>query len=87
MANEAIEGKQCTIYWCFNDNKTSHMDVRVVKKVISKIKEKFWEMPKTFQDEDDFLDMKLSLNKGKNIAVDMKTHTQKAINTADLFEV
>ena len=34
VANKIINGKQCTILWCVDDNKVSHIDDKVVTDVI-----------------------------------------------------
>ena len=44
VVNCMIDGKQCTICLYVNDTKISHMDPKVVDRVIAKIKEKFGKM-------------------------------------------
>jgi hypothetical protein len=43
-ANKLVDGKQCTIHWCIDDNDTSHVDPQVVTDVVEKIEERFGKM-------------------------------------------
>jgi hypothetical protein len=47
VANKTINGKQCTVAWFVDDNKISHVDVRVVSKIIKKIESRFGKMTVT----------------------------------------
>ena len=73
-----IDGKQCTICWYVDDNKISHMDMKVVEQVISKIESKFGKMSVTKGNEQDFLGMNIKYRKGK-ITISMKKHILKAM--------
>ena len=44
VANKMIEGSQCTIVWCVNDNKISHVNSQVVDQIIAEIEKKFEKM-------------------------------------------
>ena len=37
VANKMIDGHQCTIAWYVDDNKISHVDEKVVTKVINRL--------------------------------------------------
>ena len=82
VANANIEGKQCTILWYVDDNKISHMDPKVVDKVIKKIESKFGKMKQTRGDKHDFLGMSIHFKKNK-IEISMKKHISKAVDTFD----
>ena len=64
VANTNIEGKQCTVCWYVDDNKISHVDPKVVNKIIETIERKFGNMPQTKGDEHNFLGMNMKF-KGK----------------------
>ena len=78
VANAMIDGKQCTICWYVDDNKISHMDMKVVEDVISKIESKFGKMTVTTGNEQDFLGMNIKYRKGK-VTISMKKHILKAM--------
>ena len=82
VANANIEGKQCTILWYVDDNKISHMDPKVIDKVIKKIESKFGKMKQTRGDKHDFLGMSIHFKKNK-IEISMKKHISKAVDTFD----
>ena len=79
VANATIDGKQCTICWYVDDNKISHMDMKVVEEVIAKIESKFGKMTVTKGSDQDFLGMDIKFRKGK-ITISMKKHILKAIS-------
>jgi hypothetical protein len=80
VTNVNIEGKQCTILWYVDDNKISHVDPKVIDKVIKKIESKFGKMSQTRGDKHDFLGMNIHFKKNK-IKISMKKHILKAIKT------
>ena len=41
VANNNIEGKQCTISWYMDDNKLSHKNPAVISEIINKVKKRF----------------------------------------------
>ena len=82
VANANIDGKQCTILWYVDDNKISHVDPKVVDKVIKEIESKFGKMSQTRGDKHDFLGMNIHFKKNK-IKISMKKHILKAMKTLD----
>jgi hypothetical protein len=80
VANSDIDGKQCTVCWYVDDNKISHVDLKVVESIISKIEDKFGTMTKTYGDVHDFLGMNIKYEGGK-VVISMKKHILKAIDT------
>ena len=80
VANAIIDGKQCTICWYVDDNKISHMDPKVVAKIIEKIETKFGKMSQTHGDEHDFLGMNIKFKENK-FKVDIKKRILKAMDT------
>ena len=57
ISNANIEGKQCTVCWCVDDNKISHVDPKAVDNVIKTIEDKFGKMSQTRGDKHNFLGM------------------------------
>jgi len=80
VANAMIDGKQCTIVWYVDDNKISHVDAKVVDKVIAKIEERYGEMSKTRGKEHEFLGMVLKFSDGK-LEISMEKHIEKALDS------
>ena len=80
IANANIKGEQCKVCWYVDDNKISHVDPKVVDKVIETIEEKFGKMPQTRGDEHNFMGMNTKF-KEKKVNISMKKHIQKAANT------
>ena len=55
VANKIINGKQCTIVWCVDNNKVSHEDPNVVNEVIELMKTNFGDLTVTRGNEHRFL--------------------------------
>ena len=81
VANSNIDGKQCTIVWYVDDNKISHVDPKVVTKIIKQIEAKFGKMSQTRGDEHEFIGMNMKFTKDKKVKIGMKKHVLKAINS------
>ena len=77
-----IERKKCTIVWYVDDNKISHVDPKVIDRIILKIEEKFGKMYQIRRSEHEFLGMNIKF-KNKNVTIKMKKHIQKAISDFD----
>jgi hypothetical protein len=82
VANSIIEGKQCTIVWYVDDNKISHVNPKVIDRIIKQIESKFGKMSKTRGNCHEFLGMNI-LFKNNKVKIDMKKHVLKAINDFD----
>ena len=80
VANAMIDGKQCTVCWYVDDNKISHKDPKVVKKVVTKIEEKFGKMSQTEGDDQEFLGMSIKYTEDGKVKVRMDKHIQKAMD-------
>ena len=80
MANEMIQGKQCTIVWYVDDVKVSHVDPKVVTKIIEEIEESFGDVSAVRGDKHTFLGMNMTFTKDKKIHIKMKEHLQEAID-------
>eukprot|EP00957_Ditylum_brightwellii_P047606 3616093-Ditylum_brightwellii.AAC.1 len=78
VANDMINGKQCTLVWYVDDNKLSYADSKVVDNILEKITEHFGELATTRGDEHTLLGMKLRI-KDKKVEVDMREQLQEAI--------
>ena len=63
MANKIIEGKQCTIVWYVNDNKASHVNRKVIDRLISNTKVHFGDIVITRGKKHSFLGMKTESTK------------------------
>ena len=83
VANQMIQGKQCTITWYVDDNKLSHKDSKVVTEIISKIEERFPGLEITRGRKHDFLGMNMDFKDNGTVAIHMKDHIKEAI---ELFE-
>lgn len=46
VANLGVNGKQCTVCWYVDNNKTSHVDPKVVDSIIRMVEDKFGVMTK-----------------------------------------
>jgi hypothetical protein len=101
VANKTINGKQCTIVWYVDDNKISHVDCRVVTKIIKRIEKRFGKMTVTRGNKHVFLGMHVEYNENSTASIGMEEHLQEAISdfgehieksvtspaTRDLFQV
>ena len=63
-----------------DDNKISHVDPKLVDKVIETIVRRFRKMPQTRGDKHKFLGMNIKF-KDKKVKISMKKHIQKATDT------
>ena len=77
VSNANIKGKQCILCWYMDGNKISHVDPKVVDKVIETIEEKFGKMPQTKGGEHNFMGINIKF-KDKKVKSSMKKHIQKA---------
>ena len=41
FSNKVIEGTQCTIDWCVDDNKLFHKNIEVISDIINEVKKYF----------------------------------------------
>ena len=81
VANKMINGKQCTIAWYVDDNKLSHVDLKVVSMVLSTIKEHFGELVISQGNEHDLLVINIMIDrKNKNVVIEMKDQIQEAFD-------
>ena len=62
VANKDINGKQCTIVWYVDDNKLSHVDEKVVTKIIEDIKVDYDDLVISRGKEHKFLGMNIKFN-------------------------
>ena len=79
VANSNIEGKQCTLIWHVDDIKISHMNINVVKDIISKLEKKFGKMTVNFGPDYDFIGIKMRFLDDKTLEVDMRDYLRDAI--------
>jgi len=63
VANKVINGRQCTVAWCVDDNKLSHVQPEVVTKVLEVIKAHFGELEISRGDEHNLLGMNIVMDR------------------------
>lgn len=82
VANKIINGSQCTICFYVDDNKISHVDVNIIKDVISELEKHFGPMTTTLGDEFNFIGMNICVNRElKTFSIEMKDMIKKAIDS------
>ena len=79
VANKIIEGTQCTIAFYVDDNKISHKNPEVVKKVISELETHFGKLTVESGSKFNFLGMDVNITKDRKIEISMKKQIQEAI--------
>jgi hypothetical protein len=84
VANEVIDGKQCTIAWYVDNNKVSHVKPNVVTAVIEKIEERFGKMTITRGQEHTFLGMGFRFNDNETVTISMKNYILECITKSKL---
>ena len=78
VANNMIYGKQCTIYWYFDNTKISYKDTTVVDKVISKIEDKVWKND-MHGEEHNFVGMDISVKENGTLQILMQEYMKESI--------
>ena len=86
VANNIINGKQCTVVWYVDDNKISHEEPKVVTEVIDLMKKHFGDLTITRGNKHRFLGMNITINQDKSIEIEMKDQLQEAIDMFTLHE-
>jgi hypothetical protein len=76
-ANKIVNGKQCTMAWFVDDNKMSHVDLKVVTEVVEKIEERFGKMTVTRGKKHVFLGMKIHCLDNRTAEIDMSDHMRE----------
>ena len=79
VANKIINGKQCTVGFWVDNNKTSYKDPAVVSDVIKKIESFFGKMVATRGREHDFLGAKLRFRDDRTVAISMVEQCKEGI--------
>ena len=82
MANKTVDGNQLTITWHVDDLKISHLDTKVVTKIIAKLNDKYGkeatgkEVPLTVTRGKihDYLGMILDFSEEGKVKVDMRKY-------------
>jgi hypothetical protein len=78
-ANKAIDGKQCTIVWHVDDDKMSHVDLKVNTEVIERIEERFGKMTVTRGKKHVFLGMEIEHLANGAASADMSEHLREGM--------
>ena len=80
VANCQIKGKECTVAWCVDDNKISHVDDTVVADIIEKFEAKFGKLTVTRGKHHVFLGMDITFNDNDGtVTTLMKEYLKEAI--------
>ena len=79
VANNMIDGSQCTIAFYVDDNKISHKNPAVVKKVIKEIESHFGKMTVDEGKNFNFLGMNITMRDDKKVEIEMKGQIREAI--------
>ena len=83
VANSIIDGKQCTICWYVDDAKISHVDSKVVDKVICQLEDVFGKMTVTRGNQHTFVGMDFELNGDGSVAISMTSYIKEAIDVLE----
>ena len=81
VANKVINDHQCTITWYVDDSKISHVDGKVVSKVIQEIEESFGEMSVKRGKQHTFVGMDFELKDDGSVSISMKDYLIECINS------
>ena len=79
VANKVINGKQCTICWYVDDLKISHVDLRVVNNIITKIEERYGKMTVTRGNKHVYVGMDIEYTQNGEAKICMKDYINEAI--------
>ena len=83
VANKIIDGKQCTIVWYVDDNKLSHVDEKVVTKIIEDIKLDYGDLVISRGKEHKFLGMNIKFNENNTVQIGQKEYIAESIELFD----
>ena len=76
-----INGKQCIILWCTDDNKTLHVDPKVNDAIVEEVKIQFGNLIVARGKKYSLLGMSITISDDCKIELEMKDQTQEAIDT------
>ena len=71
IANENIDGNQCTIAWHVDDNKVSHFNQELIDSIVEKLETYFGPLKVTKGRKHKYLGMNLDFRKDRKIEIDM----------------
>ena len=80
IANCKIDDEQCTIAWCVDDTKISHVDQGVVSRVVQQIEGHFGKMTVTRGKEHTFLGMNIEYTNDRKAIISMRNYLEEAID-------
>ena len=83
IANVNINGKQCSIVFYVDNNKTAHEDSKVADRVIKMIEDKFGKIVIKRGNKHNFLGIKITYNNDGRVNFDMQEYLAKAIELSD----
>ena len=81
VANNIINGKQCTIVWHIDDNKISHEDPNVVSEIIIQLKGHLGKFTVTRGKKHKYLGMKIRFTEDVKVVINMSKKIQKIYET------
>ena len=72
VANNLVNGKQCTLVWYLDYNKVSHMETKVLEDLINDFKKCFGELVVTRGKKYTFLGRNINITEETNFDIEMK---------------
>ena len=79
VANKNINGKQCTITWCVDDNKISHTDPSVVTNILSKMEKLYPGLTVSRGKKHKLLGMNIEFCDNVSLKIDINEYVREAI--------
>jgi hypothetical protein len=80
VANKMVNGHQCTICWCVDNNKISHKDSKVVDWVITEIEKKFGKMSVNRGKKHTFVGIDFEMMDDNRVKITMIEYLKKSID-------
>ena len=79
VVNKYINGKQCTIYWCVDDNKVSPGENVILNDIINRVEGIFQVLTSSKGNAHTFLVMKKRYLKNKRVSINMNEYISGAV--------
>mmetsp|Transcript_1239 Transcript_1239/g.1761 ORF Transcript_1239/g.1761 Transcript_1239/m.1761 type:complete len:161 (-) Transcript_1239:922-1404(-) len=80
VANQTIDGKQCTITWFVDDVKISHESSAVVTGIIKALEEEYGDLKATRGNKHSLLGMDIMINDDGTVSIDTSSYLREVIN-------
>ena len=79
-ANKILNGSQCTVGWCVDDNKVSHVDDDVIDMLVDEIEAKFGKLARNKGIKHTFLGMDIEILPDKKIIISTPQHIEEVVS-------